>query len=82
MIRDLCIFGGTMYTIFAVFKNGSNQLQKPFDLFRTSLQRNSFVFHYTLNPYGYLILGNTEDIGGFAGFFFRQTGNIVFFRRS
>jgi len=72
MIRDLCIFARHNIANDAPFsKMDLISCRNLLIYFAAPLQRKVIpVFHYALNPSGFLILGNTEEIGAFGDFFF------------
>ncbi|MCI0444348.1 PAS domain-containing protein [bacterium] len=72
MVRDVCIFARHNVTQNSPFsKMDLISCRNLLIYFGSALQRKVIpVFHYALNQNGYLLLGNTEDIGGFADFFF------------
>jgi len=54
----------------AVLPHGPHQLPQPDDHLEPSLQKKLLpTFHYALKPGGYLFLGASESIGGFAHLF-------------
>lgn len=72
ILRDICIFARHNVTKDPPFSRMDIiSCRNLLIYFGGALQRKVIpVFHYALNPNGYLILGSTESIGGFADFFF------------
>lgn len=72
ILRDVCIFARHNVTKDPPFSRMDIiSCRNLLIYFGGALQRKVIpVFHYALNPNGYLILGSTESIGGFAEFFF------------
>lgn len=72
ILRDICIFARHNVTKDPPFSRMDIiSCRNLLIYFGGALQRKVIpVFHYALNPNGYLILGSTESIGGFAEFFF------------
>jgi two-component system, chemotaxis family, CheB/CheR fusion protein len=72
VIRDLCIFAHHNVIKDPPFsKMDVISCRNLLIYFGPILQRKVIpIFHYALNPSGYLVLGSTESIGGFADYFF------------
>jgi two-component system CheB/CheR fusion protein len=72
ILRDMCIFARHNVTKDPPFSRMDIiSCRNLLIYFGGVLQRKVIpVFHYALNPNGYLILGSTESIGGFDEFFF------------
>ena len=50
--------------------------------FTPELQKKLFpLFHYILNPGGFLLLGSSETVGGFSHLFAPQAGKVRLYRR-
>jgi two-component system CheB/CheR fusion protein len=71
-IRDLCIFAKHNVTKDPPFSRIDLISCRNLLIYFTPVLQRKVVplFHYALNPTGYLLLGNTETIGGFPEFFF------------
>jgi two-component system CheB/CheR fusion protein len=72
LIRDSCVFARHNVTKDPPFsKIDLISCRNLLIYLGPILQRKVMpIFHYALNPHGYLILGSSESIGGFADYFF------------